>query len=82
MCLPVIELLSPLSNSNQFISTLSLLQFGCQSVDGFDVSIIHCHILQIKHTFSIFIYCVYLKTPWDPYGGVGKQCWRSLDYLV
>ncbi len=58
--LPVVQLLPPLSNSNQFISAPSLLQPGCQFVDGLDVGIIHCHILQIEHNLSTFLYQLYL----------------------
>lgn len=46
--LPVVELLSPLSDGHQVISALSLLQSGCQSVDGCDVSIVHSRFLQIN----------------------------------
>lgn len=50
--LPVVELLSSLSDGRQLISALSLLQSGCQSVDGCDVSIIHCHFLQVNILLS------------------------------
>lgn len=56
--LPVIELLSPLFDSNQLIGALPPFQSGCQSVDGCDVSVVHRHILQIKHIVNII--CIYL----------------------
>lgn len=54
--LPVVQLLPPLSYSHKFFSALSLLQLGCESVDGCDVSVVHRHFLQRKELFKLLYY--------------------------